>query len=150
MSKTHRILSAITIVGLSIFMIVYASWCEELEPDEPNIVAIWDGNTPIVDVNSQCLLWVDQNDMTHITAEGVELIFDGPNMLITDDSIKHLCNTGRVCEAIGHKWVNTSDYSYGCAVYGCTDDHADYKKTCSICGKIIRKIVVQEKIERWE
>ena len=74
-----------------------------------------------------------------------------PNGLFdcTDAMIRQLCSRGRVCEVIKHRWVSTNDYSYGCLVVGCNDDHVVYMRRCTICAKNQVKKVVQEKIEEW-
>jgi len=92
-----------------------------------------------IDVNAPALIvtemiWVDANGVVDCS----------------DDVIRQLCKSGRVCEVIGHRWDDSSDYSYGCLVTGCTYDHEwVHSRRCGICGKQQTRKILQRRIEEW-
>lgn len=99
-------------------------------------------------IATPCVVMIDANDMITVI---------DPNC-ITDESIKLLCSSGRVCAVRGHIWEETPVVDYYpqwfysidtlCSTpTGINDGCSSYSgptRTCKLCG------LMQTKVEVWK
>ena len=104
--------------------------------DEDVAQAMW-GTLPMYDVKSYAITADDFFDGGEIT--------DTPTLPpeYTDDFIRGLAESGRVCEVMGHLW---EDYVQGTGIWEQDGDvimeRMEYGEKCQLCGKV--------RIQKWE
>lgn len=75
----------------------------------------------------------DSNDAELIqAADGYGSGVDGPG--IDDDAIRRLCESGRVCEVMGHQW-QPCPVTWLADIDG-MEEALDWRPRCGLCGKV--------------